>query len=155
MWEVLVTHNKDASLCCYAHMINSAYNYTMLASPFSIPQNVKKAPCLRRSRAPCYQSLFLDLHPAGQGEGDPVLGMDRHAINQRGPLACVEFGVELRQALHALDEPLDLPAPDHDLVNPVRHLITLALGFFLPADERVVALIVLGLVLSHPCVLGN
>ena len=63
----------------------------MLASPFSIPQNAKKAPCLRRSRAPCYQSLFLDLHPAGQGEGDPV-----------------------------------------------RQLITPALGFFVPADQRFV-----------------
>jgi len=29
----LPTHNKDTSLCCYAHMINCAYNYTMLASP--------------------------------------------------------------------------------------------------------------------------
>ena len=119
---ILYRHGKikDASLCCYAHMINRPYNYTMLASPFSIPQNAKKAPCLRRSRAPCYQFLFLDLHPAGQGEGDPVLCMDRHAVNQRGPLARVKFGVELRQALDGFDETLQLPAPDHDLVDPIR-----------------------------------
>ena len=40
----LLIHNKDTSLCCYAHIINCAYNYTMLASPFSIPQNAKKRP---------------------------------------------------------------------------------------------------------------
>ena len=97
----------------------------------------------------------FNLHPAGQGEGDPVLGVDRHTVNQRGPLAYVEFGVELRQGLDGLDESLQLPAPNHDLVDPVRYLITPALGFFVPAHQRIVALLVLGLVLSHPCILGN
>ena len=81
--------------------------------------------------------------------------MDRHAVNQRGPLARVKFGVELRQALDGFDETLQLPAPDHDLLDPIRQLITPALGFFVPADQRFVSLVVLGLVLSHPCVLGN
>ena len=115
----------------------------------------KKALPDRNDPAGLDSFLGLDLHPAGQGEGDPVLGVDRHSVYQRGPLACIEFGVELRQDLDGFDEPLQLPAPDHDLVDPVRHLITPAFGFFVPADQCVVALVVLGLVLGHPCILGN
>ena len=59
----------------------------------------------------------FNLNPAGQPEHDPVLGIHRHAVNQRGPQAGVELGDELQQGLHALDEPLDLPALDHDLVD--------------------------------------
>jgi hypothetical protein len=55
--------------------------------------------CFRKSRAPCRQSFCLDFNSADQGEGDLVLGVDRHAVNQRGSLACIEFGVELRQGL--------------------------------------------------------
>ena len=36
---------------------------------------------------------------------------------KRGPQALVELGDELRQVLYALDEALDLPSPDHDLVD--------------------------------------
>ena len=105
-------------------------------------------------RAASFCSGF-NLHSAGLGEGDPLLGVGRHAVNQRGSLAYVEFGVKLRQALDGFDKPLQLSAPDHDLVDPVRQFITPALGFFEPAVQRFVPLVVLGLVLSHPCVLGN
>ena len=81
--------------------------------------------------------------------------MYRHAVHQPRPQALVEPGDEFRQVLNALDEPLQLPAPDHDLVDPIRHLITPAFGFFVPADQCVVVLVVLGLVLGHPCILGN
>ena len=77
----------------------------------------KKALPDRNDPAGLDSFLGLDLHPAGQGEGDPVLGVDHHAVNQRGPLTCVEFGVELRQGLDGFDEPLQLPAPDHDLTD--------------------------------------
>ena len=43
------------------------------------------------------------LHPAGQPEDDPVFGVHRHAVDQRGPQALVEPGDELRQVLHGLD----------------------------------------------------
>ena len=61
--------------------------------------------------------LHFNLHPAGQPKDDPVLGVHRHAVDQRSPKALVKLGDELRQGLHAFDEPLDLPAPDHDLVD--------------------------------------
>ena len=43
-------------------------------------------PCrtVTSGRAALFCSGF-DLHPAGQGEGDPVLGVDRHAVRQHGP----------------------------------------------------------------------
>ncbi len=59
----------------------------------------------------------FNLHPACQGEGDPVPAVHRHAVNQRRPQALVELGDELRQVLYALDEALDLPAADHDLTD--------------------------------------
>ena len=54
--------------------------------------------------------FHFNLHPAGQGEGDPVPGVDHHAVNQCGPLALVKPGDELRQIFQAVDEPLNLPA---------------------------------------------
>ena len=64
----------------------------------------KKALPDRNDPAGLDSFLGLDLHPAGQGEGDPVLGVDRHSVYQRGPLACIEFGVELRQDLDGFDQ---------------------------------------------------
>lgn len=49
-----------------------------------------------------------NLHPAGQPKHDPVLVVHRHATHQPGPQALIELGDELRQVLHALNEPLDL-----------------------------------------------
>ena len=54
--------------------------------------------------------VSFNYHPAGQPEGDPVLGVHCHAVDQRGPQALIEPGDELRQVLNALDESLDLPA---------------------------------------------
>ena len=74
-----------------------------------------KVPCLVKSGH--LLILCLNFHPAGQPEHDPVLGIHCHAVYQRGPQALIEPGDELRQILHALDEALNLPAPDHDLVD--------------------------------------
>ena len=68
--------------------------------------------------------------------------------HQPGPQALVEPGDGLRQFLHALDEPFDLPAVDHDLVDLVHDGIAPALGILVPADQRIVALVVLFLVLK-------
>ena len=46
---------------------------------------------------------------AGEPEHNPVLAVHRHAVRQPGPQALVERGDELRQGLHAHDEPLNLP----------------------------------------------
>ncbi len=62
---------------------------------------------------------------------------------------------DARQVLHALDEPLDLPAPDHDLVDLLYHSIAFVLGVFIPADKCIVSLVVFLLVLRHPGVAGN
>ena len=45
----------------------------------------------------CFSAF--NLHPAGQLPDDPVLVIHRHAFVQPGPLACVEFGVKLRQRI--------------------------------------------------------
>lgn len=66
---------------------------------------------------------------ASQPEYDPVLTVHRHAVHQPSPQALVELGDDLRQVLHALDEPLDLPAANHDLVDLLHDGIALALGF--------------------------
>ena len=65
------------------------------------------------------QGLCFNLHTAGQGEGDLILGVDRHAVDQRGPQTLVEPGDELRQVLHGLNEAFDLPAADHDLIDHI------------------------------------
>ena len=49
---------------------------------------------------------------ARQPEHDPVFAVHRQAVHQPGPQALIELGDELRQVLHALNEPLDLPAAD-------------------------------------------
>ena len=77
----------------------------------------KKALPDRNDPAGLDSFLGLDPHPAGQGEGDPVLAVHRQAVHQPGPQALIELGDELRKALHAIDEPLDLSAPDHDLTD--------------------------------------
>ncbi len=74
---------------------------------------------------------------------------------KRGPKALVELGDELRQGFHALDEPLELPAPDHDLVDLPDECIALSLGILIPADQRIIALVVFLLVLRHPGVPGD
>ena len=61
--------------------------------------------------------VSFNLHPAGQSEDDPVLAIHRHAVHQPGPKASVELSDELWQVLHGLNEPLDLPAQNHDLVD--------------------------------------
>ena len=43
--------------------------------------------------------LYLNIHPAGQPEHDPVLTVHGHAVHQPGPQALVELGDELRQVL--------------------------------------------------------
>ena len=86
-------------------------------------------------------SAFL-LHPARQPEHDPVLAVHRQAVHQPGPQALVELGDELRQDLHAPNELFDLPAPDHDLINLLDDGIALVLGLFIPAHQRVIALVV-------------
>ncbi len=97
----------------------------------------------------------FNFHPEGQPEHDPVLAVHHHAVHQPGPQALVKLGDELRKALHAIDEPLDLPAPDHNLVDLLHDGIALVLGFFIPVDQRIIALVVLLLVLRHPGVAGN
>ena len=92
----------------------------------------------------------VHLHPARQPEHDPVLAVQRHAVHQPGPQALVELRHRLRQVLNALDESLDLPAPDHDLIDLLDDCVALSLGIFIPADQRVVALVVFFLVLCHP-----
>ena len=99
--------------------------------------------------------VSFNLHPAGQPEHDPVLGIHCHAVYQRGPQALIEPGDELRQVLNALDESLDLPAADHDLVDLLDDCVALSLGILVPADQRIVALIVLFLVLRYPGVPGD
>ena len=90
----------------------------------------------------------LHLHPARQSEHDPVLAVNRHAVHQPGSQALVDLGDELRQVLHTLDEPLDLPAADHDLVNLLDVGIALMLGFLIPGNQCIVALVVF-LALTH------
>ena len=116
---------------------------------------MRKAPHYRGETLLSQRFLCLNFHPTRQPEHDPVLAVHRHAFDQPGPLARVEFGVKLRQRGDGFDEPLDLPAPDHDLVDLLHHFVTPTLGFFVPADQRIVALVVLFLVLRHPCVLGD
>jgi len=72
-------------------------------------------------------------------EGDPVLGIHRHAVDQRSLQTPVETGDELRQVLHALVELLDFPTPDHDLVNLLDARIALLLGLFILRSQRVEA----------------
>ena len=81
--------------------------------------------------------------------------MHGHAVYQPGPQALVEPGDEFRQVLHALDKALDLPAPDHDLVDLLDDCVALSLGIFIPADQSVIALIVFLLVLRHPGIPGD
>ena len=99
--------------------------------------------------------LYLNLRPARQPEHDPVLAVNRHAVHQPGPQALVELGDELRQVLHAIDEPLDLPAPDHDLIDLLHDSIALLLGFLIPGNQCIVALVVFLLVLCHPGISGD
>ena len=101
------------------------------------------------------QDLSFHLHPAGQPEHDPVLGIHCHTVDQRGPQTLVELGDELRQVLRGLDEAFDLPSPDHDLVDLLDDRIALSFGILIPADQRVVALIIFLLVLRYPGVAGN
>ena len=56
---------------------------------------------------------------------------------------------DARQVLHALDEPLDLPAPDHDLIDLLHDGIALVLGYLVPAHQRIVTFVVLLLVLDQ------
>ena len=99
--------------------------------------------------------LHSNLHPAGQPEHDPVLAVHGHAVHQPGPQALVEPGDEFRQVLHALDKALDLPAADHDLIDLLDDRIAFVLGLFIPAHQRIVALVVFLLVLRHPGVAGD
>ena len=78
-------------------------------------------------RSPNIGFLTFHLHPARQPEHDPILTVHRHTVHQPGPQALVELGDELRQVLHALDEALDLPAADHDLIDLLNDGIALAL----------------------------
>ena len=96
--------------------------------------------------------LCFNLHPAGKPKHDPLLGVNRHAVHQPSPKASVEFSDELLQVLHGIDEALELPATDHDLVDLLDDRIALSLGILVPADQRVVALVVFFLVLRHPCI---
>ena len=64
---------------------------------------------------------------------------------------------DARQVLHALDEPLDLSAPDQIKVDPLHDGIAFVLGFLIAAHQRIalkdllrgVALVVLLLILCH------
>ena len=67
-----------------------------------------------------------------------------------GPQALIERGDELRQVLHALDETLDFPAPDHDLIDLLDDGIAPVLGLLIPTHQRVVSLVVLLLVRRRP-----
>ena len=80
-------------------------------------------------------SLRFNLHPTGQPEHDPVLGVHCHAVDQRSPQTLVELGDELRQVLHGLDEAFDLPAADHDLIDLLGDCVALSLGILVPADS--------------------
>ena len=88
------------------------------------------------------QGLYFNLHSARQPENDPVHAVHRQAVHQPGPQALVKLGDELRKVLHALDEPLDLPVADHDLIDLPDDSIALMLGLFIAAHQRVVALVV-------------
>ena len=82
-----------------------------------------------RMSHPAGLELFsgFNLHPTGQPEHDPILGVDRHAVNKRGPQALIKLGDEIWQVFHGLDEPLDLSAADHNLIDLLHHSIALAL----------------------------
>lgn len=56
-----------------------------------------------RMSHPAGLELFsgFNLHPTGQPEHDPILGVDRHAVNKRGPQALIKLGDEIWQVLHA------------------------------------------------------
>ena len=95
--------------------------------------------------------LCFNLHPTRQPEYDPVLTVHGHAFHQPGPQDLIELGDELRQDLHALDEPLDL----HDLIDLLHDGIAFVLGLFIPADKCIVSLVVFLLVLRHPGVPGD
>ena len=115
----------------------------------------EKSPARKLSPAgPLFFSGF-DLHSARQGEGDLVLAVYRHAVNQTGPLSLVELGVKLRQSLDGFDEPLQLPPAHHPLADLVGDGIPLFLGFLIPADQGVVAFSVLRLLLRRPSVLRD
>ena len=62
---------------------------------------------------------------------------------------------DARQVLHVLDEPFDLPAPDHDLIDLLHDGIALLLGFLIPGNQCIVALGVFLLVLCHPSISGD
>jgi len=62
---------------------------------------------------------------------------------------------DTRQVLHAFNEPFDLPAADHDLVDLLHDGIAFVLGFLIAADQRVITLVVLFLVLHHSGIPGN
>ena len=72
-----------------------------------------------------------------------------------GPQDSVELSDELGQVLYALDEAFDLPAADHDLIDLLDDCIALSLGILIPADQRIIALVVFLLVLCHPGVPGD
>ena len=81
--------------------------------------------------------------------------MHRQAAHQPGPQALIKLGDELRQVLHALDELLDLPAADHDLIDLLHDGIAFVLGFLIAAHQRIVPLFVLFLIQRHPGVASN
>ena len=60
-----------------------------------------------------------------------------------------------RHVLHALNEPLDLPAADHDPVDLLHDGIAPVLGLLIAAHQRTVPLVVFLLVLRHPGVAGD
>ena len=78
----------------------------------------------------------FNLHPAGQPEHNPVVGVNCHAVHLRGPYASVVLRNELLQVLHGLSEALYLPAADHDLIDLLDARIALSLGILIPADQR-------------------
>ena len=81
-------------------------------------KKIYNAPCqINAIRQGLFFCSAFNLHPARQLEHDPVLAVHRQAVHQPGPQALVKLGDELRKALHAIDEPLDLPAADHDLTD--------------------------------------
>ena len=92
--------------------------------------------------------LCFNLHPTRQPEYDPVLTVHGHAFHQPGPQALIELGDELRQVLHALNEPLNLPAADHDPVDLLHDGIAPVLGLLIAAHQRIVPLVVF-LALTH------
>ena len=76
-------------------LVDTTLNYNLM---LCFRQVKRTALPLHIGRAALFCS-GCDLRPAGQDEGDPVLGVDRHAVNRRSPLACSEFGGKLRQGL--------------------------------------------------------